>query len=480
MFTATAGQTDFPVSFPYLNRLHVSVRVNGRPVLYVWHTDSVVRALAPLSGGESVVIARDTPIDAQLVEFQNGAVLTQEDLNLAVKQVLYKQQELADLYERTLLEAQVRIGDANGVVTNPQEVADQLAQLVLEADILDEFRQRIADIDSQAEGLADVDGRLGQLRTDHEALAAVVDALGEIEDGSGLATVIAEERDQRIAGDTALAATISLLGAKNGASNAFILNLDTVKASPTQSLAERFTAIEANAASNASALVTTEATARASADASFASTLSLLGAKNGPGTAFILDTSTVQVGGGQTLGSRLSGIDTAIGAASASVVAEQSARITADGALASEISRVETRVDGNVASISAVASSVGGIAAKYGVSLDVNGYVTGFLQNNNGSSGSFVILADRFAVVAPGASPTVPFEVSGGSVFVNGTRLTPGSVGADRLNINSLSAITANIGFLVSYNPSGGRVERDGNGDRVYDSSNRLRVKLGF
>src|SRR5690606_3061234 len=39
--------------------------------------------------------------------------------------------------------------------------------------------------------------------------------------------------------------------------------------------------------------------------------------------------------------------------------------------------------------------------ATNGVTLDVNGYLTGYKQSNDGSTGSFQIRADRFSIVNP-------------------------------------------------------------------------------
>src|SRR3546814_14800708 len=49
-----------------------------------------------------------------------------------------------------------------------------------------------------------LNGLLSSLREDHEALSGVVDALANLEDGTGLASIIQNEQDARIAGDTAL------------------------------------------------------------------------------------------------------------------------------------------------------------------------------------------------------------------------------------------------------------------------------------
>jgi hypothetical protein len=563
-----------------------------------------LRLASPVQPSDIVTIQRNTPIDQALVQFQNGAVLTQEDLNTAVQQLLYKQQELQALYDGTLKRARIYLGDANGVVTNPEEVVKELANLVLEDEVLAQFRQRISDIDLTAAALAQqavaitqqgdqitetvtANSQLGSLlngiASDLTALQGVVDGLTNLEDGTGIATVIQQEKDQRIIGDQALAATIALIGAKSGTSSAFLLDLNNVRVSPTESLAQRLTAIKAatdNAAaaiqaelkaradgdtaeataretlaatlrgetdSKVSAAVITERDARISADSAeakarsdlaatlrsestaaiqneqkaradaisaeatarttLASTLrgemaasiqieaqtraqqdgvfttlfTLLGAKNAAGSAFILNDNAVQLSNGQSLATRLSGLDTTIGNVNAAIVNSDKARVDGDKANADSIQLVSTTVSGHTASIGTLSQSVNGVLARHGVSLDVNGYVTGYVQNNDGKTGSFVILANRFAVVDPnGGNPTVPFEVSNGNVYVNGQRITPGTITADRLSVVSLSALTANIGFLVSYNGQGGRVERDGNGTRIYGNNGVLRVKIGF
>lgn len=639
-YVAQAGQQDFDVPFPYLDKRHVEVLVNSNPASVLeWVNPTRLRLVAPLAGGEWVWVRRNTPVDQALVQFHNGAVLTQEDLNLAVQQLLYKQQELQYLYERAVNGALIRIGNANGLVeTDPEAVVAEIANLVLEEEVLANFRQRIADIDLSAEQLAQqalqitdqgeqiiqqatstasLNDALTDLRNDHEALSGVVDALASLEDGTGLATVIQQEADARIAGDTALAATIALIGAKNSNSSAFILDMNRVRVSPTESLAARLNALNASIGSNLAliqqeqtaradaisaeasareslgatlrgeissavqdernarvaadeaeararqalaaevsdldaaviaeqqarvagdsaeatartnlaatlrgemddiessltasiqneqqarvagdqaeasarttlastlrgeiaASVQTEATTRANADNVFTGLFTLLGAKNPAGTAFVLNDDKVQLSNGTALGTRLSGIDAQIANNAAAIVNEQTARANADSALSQSIQVVSSSVNGLTSSVSTLSQAVDGVKARYGVSLDVNGYVTGFVQNNDGKSGSFVVLANRFAVVDPnGGNPTVPFEVSNGNVYVNGQRITPGSINADRLNVTSLSAITATIGLLRTAT-TGARLELESNQIRVYDANNVLRVRMGI
>jgi hypothetical protein len=644
---ATAGQRDFTVPFPFISRSHVEVLVNGtQATVLEWTDGTTLRLASTLAGGESVILRRVTPIDDALVQFQNGAILTAEDLNLAVQQTLYKLQETAALYNGALSDAQVRLAQNLGIVTTPSAVADMLAIEVLGSEVLATFQQRIADIDLNAENiiqqaldltdlgtqftdeqaaraaseaqlvssLGTVTTTIGTLQSDLSSLEAVVDGLATI-DGEGIATVIANEEAQRIAGDTALASTLSLIGAKNGASTAFILNTGTVQVSPTETLAQRLSAIttkadgneariiaeestrasadsalssslsaltarvgtaeaeiitqataraagdnalsqtiallgakngvgdafilnlntarvsasetlgqrltvlqsqydntlglitseqtvrangdaalsasiasvaaqaNANAAAitaeqvaradgdsavaasvtslasqvNAnSAAITNEITTRANADTAFAQQFALLGAKNGGGTAWVLDQNTVQVGGGVTLGSRLSGIDASLASNSAAIVTEQTARASADSALSSQITTLTSTVNGNTASITSVQSTVNGLNAKYGVSLNVNGHITGFVQNNNGSSGDFTIVADVFRIIAPaGGSPVTPFSVTAEGVRINGNLIVNGSIINDQFNMATMVK-KASLSWSGSQTPSPG------------------------
>lgn len=100
-------------------------------------------------------------------------------------------------------------------------------------------------------------------------------------------------------------------------------------------------------------------------------------------------------------------------------------------AAADELNQRVTDIDNNAAAIitnastiTTISDTVDGVSARYGVALSVNGYVTGFLQHNDGESGIFVILADKFAVVDPSGDPAepqyVPFEISGGKINITG------------------------------------------------------------
>jgi hypothetical protein len=128
------------------------------------------------------------------------------------------------------------------------------------------------------------------------------------------------------------------------------------------------------------------------------------------------------------------------------VVNEQTARSNADGALSTSISTVSTNVGNLTSTVSTLSSSVDGVRARYGVSLDVNGYVTGFIQNNNGTSGSFDILADRFRVTVPGQTPRTVFDVTAqgislnSNVIINGNLVVTGTINSAQIAANAVTS----------------------------------------
>lgn len=355
-YPASSGQREFDVPFPYLDAGHVKASVRGVAQSFDWVSPSRLRLVVPRSEGEVVLVERVTPTEP-LVTFHNGAVLTEEDLNKSILQVLYIQQELAEQYADGLGNAKVRLGENNGVVTDPEKVLDELAQMLLGDELLAEFRQRIADIDLNAQAIieqslrvntvhdevVDLDNRVGELRGDFEGLVGVVDGIVQIGDGEGLATVIQTERDERIEGDTALAETIALIGAASADNQAFILDLNRTRVSSTESLATRLSAISAEFG-DVRGLIVAEQTARASEDEALAQSLSGLQARIGAAEGSILQEQQARAAEDEALAESLTLLTARVGDAEAGITAEQLARTSADDALALDITQVQAEV----------------------------------------------------------------------------------------------------------------------------------------
>jgi len=110
-----------------------------------------------------------------------------------------------------------------------------------------------------------------------------------------------------------------------------------------------------------------------------------------------------------------------------------------DSIIAGTVETVSSRVDDAEASIASFAESIDGLEARQGVRLDVNGRVTGYVQNNDGEEGNFTIVADNFEVVDPDT----------GEVYLgadeDGLRLQNGKVVMD----NGVNMLVMGAGFGV-------------------------------
>lgn len=123
---------------------------------------------------------------------------------------------------------------------------------------------------------------------------------------------------------------------------------------------------------------------------------------------------------------------------------EQQVRADADSALASDLTVLETTVNGNTSSLSVVAASVDGIEVKYGVTGTINGTTGGFVFGG---------------VVQLDGSVSYTVEISG-------DLLVDGSIIAAKLDVDTLDAVSANVGVLTA------GVLRDANSKMIIDLDN--------
>ena len=104
-YTATASQTDFLFNFDYLEDEHVVVTVDGvtqtlttNYTIDLTSTKKIVLSspTTPIAGGEIVRIRRISAPDENLVDFQNGSVLTESELDRAYLHNRYLAEESAE------------------------------------------------------------------------------------------------------------------------------------------------------------------------------------------------------------------------------------------------------------------------------------------------------------------------------------------------------------------------------------------------
>ena len=100
----TGSQANFAISFPFLLNSEIEVTVGGVLKTLGTHYNIVGSEVQftsgniPASGTANIVFNRDTNISTKRVDFEDGSVLTEADLDNNVNQVLFAQQELSNDY----------------------------------------------------------------------------------------------------------------------------------------------------------------------------------------------------------------------------------------------------------------------------------------------------------------------------------------------------------------------------------------------
>ncbi|AYD85523.1 putative tail fiber protein [Acinetobacter phage vB_AbaM_B09_Aci01-1] len=148
----------------------------------------------------------------------------------------------------------------------------------------------------------------------------------------------------------------------------------------------------------------------------------------------------------------------------------------------------------NSAKLEVQGQSIDGLMTKWSVKADVNGYVSGVAMNNNGREANFIIRADTFAIAPPvgsggGDVPKYGFVYQASAkTLPNGTvipaglyvdNLMLGEINAEKINANSLSAISANLGTFTSSNAKG-TMTISGTDISVKDTNGVERIFIGL
>jgi hypothetical protein len=95
-YTGNGSTTNYVFSFPYLETSHIKVRVNGVITSFTFLNSSTVTISPAPANGAIIDIRRETPKDSPPVDFTDGSVLLEADLDLLAKFNLYTAQESAD------------------------------------------------------------------------------------------------------------------------------------------------------------------------------------------------------------------------------------------------------------------------------------------------------------------------------------------------------------------------------------------------
>ena len=168
-YTADASQTEFAFNFPYLEDEHVTVFVNG--VQKTLTTDFTIQTSpakkvilnTPATGGEVVRVRRISAPAVDLVDFVNGSVLTESELDRAY------------LHNRYLAEESSEQNDVSMRLTAGAVGWDGLTKRIL--NIVDPVNEQDVATKNYVDGVIG-DVALGEVPDDSITYAKIQDAVG--------------------------------------------------------------------------------------------------------------------------------------------------------------------------------------------------------------------------------------------------------------------------------------------------------------
>ena len=185
--------------------------------------------------------------------------------------------------------------------------------------------------------------------------------------------------------------------------------------------------------------------------------------------------------------------------AAASVASTSLAKVTeVDGkvtSLAVETNTLSTTVGNNTAVIQLQQSSIDGINAKATLQVEAGGVVGGVALGNNGGVVDVLIRANTFAIAPPvsaGAGDAgkymfqyraTPVTLPNGTVSPAGLYVGRASIDyidATQIYVESLSAISANLGTITTIGPDNSKRVMTGGSDKMFYPSGRLAIYIGL
>ena len=115
MYAGNGSNRNFTIHFPYLDKSHVKVKVNNVPTTaFTWLTSSSIQFNTAPAAGVAIEIYRETPLNSVPVDFNDGSILLEQDLDLLTTFNLYVDQEIAD-------RAALALSKCSGGASNTQD-----------------------------------------------------------------------------------------------------------------------------------------------------------------------------------------------------------------------------------------------------------------------------------------------------------------------------------------------------------------------
>lgn len=156
-YEASGSTANYTFSFPYLDTSHINVRLNGElTTAFTFLNASTIAFNTAPAENTTIEIRRVTPKDSAIVDFQDGSVLLEKDLDLLATFNLYVAQETDDLAQSGLFAGDDGTYDAEGLriknVGDPLDPQDAVSKVWAESAMTSQLAQA-SNLVSQAESL---------------------------------------------------------------------------------------------------------------------------------------------------------------------------------------------------------------------------------------------------------------------------------------------------------------------------------------
>ncbi|CAO3459803.1 hypothetical protein [Azospirillum argentinense] len=284
---------------------------------------------------------------------------------------------------------------------------------------------------------AAVETSLTELVEENQALAEQITTVGAAFETN---MALVEERLTTLAdADQALAERVTLVDARVAENAAALLAESRARVDAVQAVATQTTLLRTDFEGNRAA-VAQELRALSTADQATASRIDTLAARVGNAESAIATETTARVGADGSLAQQITQARAHTDSAIAGYDAQIKVWVNNSSALASSVATLQSTVNGHTSAIQTHQQVINGLSARWGVTIDNNGYVVGVALVNDGvRRNAFIASVDNFFVALPGYGHKVPFAIAP----VNGVP----TVAITRAMIGDASIDAAAIGF---------------------------------
>lgn len=135
-YTGNGSTTQYSITFPFLDSSHVKAFINGVETTAFTISSSTLTFNSAPANSAVVRIERQTPISSRIVDFTDGSVLTESDLDKSADQNFFVAQEITDVSQSTMKIATDDKFDAQSKViknvANPTNNQDAVTKYYLE------------------------------------------------------------------------------------------------------------------------------------------------------------------------------------------------------------------------------------------------------------------------------------------------------------------------------------------------------------